>query len=273
MRGTSNGNGARCALFFRNDDADIVTHGDRRRELYALTDVFLKHGVPLVHAVVPASVTAETVRFLCEAIDRTALVEVIQHGWSHAHYRLGEFDETRSRSAQYHDIVQGRDRLRVLFEHRLYGGFTAPYGVYTKDTFQILDECGFSVVSSSIKHSPQRRAFDAIGRCARQTVVLNKRIPYHAGTVPRTRLVELSTSVNVLDPRQGTLLPQERILTDVKAAARHTDYVGILFHHIQMQLRDMPAIGSLLSRLRERDYMFVSVSQAAKRVGGDNVAL
>ena len=68
-------------IFFRNDDVRDVLDDS----LIGLTELCLKHQVPIAHAVEPANVTPEVVDWLMATKKKhKRLIEIIQHGYDHS---------------------------------------------------------------------------------------------------------------------------------------------------------------------------------------------
>lgn len=134
-------------LFLRDDDID-----SDEETLRTLTDITLSQGVPLNLEIIPGCLTPRTIRFLknLKRID-PALIELNQHGWRHLNHekegRKCEFGPSRSFEDQYHDIAKGKRVLEDALEERFHPVFTPPWNRCTPDTFKVLDQLQFRVLS------------------------------------------------------------------------------------------------------------------------------
>ena len=254
-------------LFFRNDDPDVFYQGDRRDELYRLTDLFIDKDVPLTQAIVPETVTDQTIEYFLRSDESGELLEFIQHGWNHSKYVTGEFDHSRSYEQQYHDIVRGKKRLQDILGDRFLMAFTAPYGVYTQHTLDILKHERFNAISSGTSFKPPRRRFDQIGRFLKRSFMFGKRISYHGAVCSTYDFVELSTAINIIKSYSPlTIYTKDELLEKINRAKHYTDDIGILLHHIFLNRNDCAMIGSLLDELKAQGFSFSKFSAICKRI-------
>ena len=115
-------------LFFRNDDV----RGTIDSSLVKLTDLFIKHEIPITHAVEPANLTLQVFNWLIDKQNHYPhLVEVMQHGYDHTiknKYKLGEFGGQRVYDEQYNDIKKGKDLMDKYFGDLWFRAFNFPFG-------------------------------------------------------------------------------------------------------------------------------------------------
>jgi predicted deacetylase len=255
------------SIFFRNDDPDVFNLGDKREILYKLTDLFIEKKVPLVHAVVPKSITDKTVLYFNTVNEQNHLLEFIQHGLTHSIYNQGEFDNTRSYQQQQDDIRCGKKLMEDMFKEGLFECFSAPYGIYNNDTFKILEEENFKVVSSAIKFSSKHILFNKVGNYIKKTIFMSKRVSYHCNNLPNMKLKEISISLNIMrkdDPFE--IISTEYFLEMIKNISKHTSNIGVLLHHINLKSAHLEKISSLLNELKTRDYKFAKLSEIYKKI-------
>jgi hypothetical protein len=80
-----------------------------------LTQIFLKRGVPITHAVEPGNLTKSTTSWLKQLKkEYPGLLEIAQHGWDHSSYLKGEFDNSRAYREQLNDLNRGRKYLEKI---------------------------------------------------------------------------------------------------------------------------------------------------------------
>lgn len=226
MSGTSE-----TLVFFRNDDVNRMEPG-----LAEMTQLFVEQRVPIAHAVEPANLSAEVRDWLLAWRDRD--VEIVQHGFAHTKHDLGEFGGTRSASSQRDDLAEGLRIMRESFGDAFFPAMSFPFGHYNEHTVPILDDLGYLVVSSHVRHQFSRRVFYLIGRNLRRGRWLGRHVSHHLACYPHTRVFEISVAIS----------PISRYLHDSGATAcefyeidelrrmfrtcrRQSRVVGIVLHH------------------------------------------
>jgi predicted glycosyltransferase len=139
--------GRELHLFLRDDDVD-----EDEESLKHLLDLALARGVPMNLEIIPGRLTPACTATLKNVLraDR-ALLSLDQHGWIHSNHepegRKCEFGPSRSFTQQLHDIAQGKAILEATFEELFFPAFTPPWNRCTTDTYRVLDELGFQVLS------------------------------------------------------------------------------------------------------------------------------
>jgi len=254
-------------LFFRNDDPDVFYYGDKRDMLYRLTDLFAERNVPIVQAVVPGTITNRSINYFNKICEQSNILEFIQHGWKHSKYSIGEFDKSRTYKQQFDDIAVGKEKMHELFGNRFFMAFTAPYGVYTKNTFSVLSKEKFRVLSSGVAFTQERRYFDGLGRLLKRPFLFGKRISYHGQRLAKYDFVELSTSINIIRKMSPPeMLTKNEILEKISSATAFTQHIGILLHHIFMSKNDCNMLGSLIDELKIQGFSFSNLSSLYKSI-------
>jgi predicted glycosyltransferase len=203
-------------FFFRNDDA-----GWEDARLFALIDLFRKHGVPLDLAVIPNAVSQLTAKRL----SKVATVSIHQHGYAHLNHesagRKCEFGDSRSHALQLADITGGKRRLLDLFGPGTEPIFTPPWNRCTPTTAACLREAGFMVLSRDLTATPFN--FD--------------------------ELLELPVSVDWFAKRKKLRLPPGALGELLAAAASGRAPVGVMLHHAIMNEEERERLGQLLKLL------------------------
>jgi predicted glycosyltransferase len=215
--------GKEVRIFFRDDDID-----EDEETLIRLLDLFLAHGVPLNLAIIPDLLSDATVRRL----HRRELwipesLGLIQHGWRHINHeqegRKCEFGISRSLADKFNDIARGKTRLEDAFGPRFYPAFTPPWNRCTQDTFGVLDELGFVVLSKD---------------CGKE--------PVHGH-----QFQEISTTLDFYSWKGGaSLKPPDVIVSALINQLWELDTIGILLHHKVMDVTALTFLDQLLNELR-----------------------
>jgi predicted glycosyltransferase len=216
--------GKEVQIFFRDDDID-----EDEETLIRLLDLFLSHGAPLNLAVIPDLLSDATVkRLLTRELWIPESLGLIQHGWRHTNHeqegRKCEFGISRSLADKFNDIARGKARLEEAFGPRFYPAFTPPWNRCTPDTFGLLDELGFLVLSKDRGKEP----------------------------VEGHRFQEISTTLDLYRWKDGaTLKPADEIVPALISQMRELDRVGILLHHKVMDDTAFTFLDQLLKELRQ----------------------
>jgi hypothetical protein len=214
------------ACFFRDDDV-----GWRPDRLVPLLDLFEELELPLDLAVIPAALGTEAALELRGrrggSGDRLGLH---QHGYAHVNHepngqRKCEFGPARGRDAQLRDIAAGRNRLERMLGPAVEPIFTPPWNRCTATTAGCLRELGFETLSREASAAPL--------------------------DVPGLR--ELPVHVDWLKRRAGERLPLEGIAKIAAAAVERGGPVGVMFHHAEMDGRELEAAAELSTLLAEHE--------------------
>lgn len=136
-------------IFFRADDI-----GAAGKAFDALCRIFRHHGIPLALAVVPAWLSeARQERLFNAAPVEDDLWSWHQHGWRHVNWQKSgkkcEFGEDRAFDHQYNDILQGRQKMELIFGKYFTPIFTPPWNRFSSPTVKILRNLGFKGISTS----------------------------------------------------------------------------------------------------------------------------
>ncbi len=209
-------------LFLRDDDVD-----EDEETLRHLLDIALARSVPMNLEIVPARLAAATIAVLKNTLRADpSLLSLNQHGWIHANHetegRKCEFGPARSLAQQGEDIARGKALLETAFEDRFYPAFTPPWNRCTKDTYQVLDELGFLILSKDRGKEP----------------------------VAGYRFKDISTTLDLYTWKTGARMkaPHE-IVQGLILQMQELPVVGLLLHHKVMDAEAFHFLDQLLREL------------------------
>jgi hypothetical protein len=191
-------------IFFRDDDID-----EDEEALRHLLDISLSRGVPLNLQIIPGSLTDSAILLLKNHKRvNPNLVGLNQHGLLHVNHeqrgRKCEFGISRNFDEQMEDISKGKAILESAFPVRFYPVFTPPWNRCTVDTFKVLDELGFHVLSKD---------------SAKQPIVGH-------------RFRDISTTLDLFRWKgSATMKSPEEIVRLLTTQMRRLDVIGVLLHH------------------------------------------
>jgi len=218
-------------VFFRNDDVHRPQPG-----LAEVTGIFRARGVPLVHAVEPANLAAETAVWLREQPPH--VVEIVQHGFAHVVHDRGEFGGARPAEAQREDLAQGLGLMTEAFGDRFFRAMSFPFGLYNEHSPRILDELGYQVLTSHFRTERSRQVFYALGRMLGRGRWRDRHVSHHLRLYPGTQLREISVSISpiarYLGPEGGTdcrFHDQATLRAAFRRCQALTPVVGVVLHH------------------------------------------
>ncbi len=140
--------------YFRDDDA-----GWDNQNLFKLLDLFRQHEVPIDLAVIPTCLSKDLAEKLVMCIyNHDQQIGLHQHGYSHTNHqaegRKCEFGIMRSPEQQKSDIETGQKLLKEYFHDYLQPIFTPPWNRCTQTTVDVLESCGFQLLSRDSSTSP-----------------------------------------------------------------------------------------------------------------------
>jgi len=224
-------------VFFRDDDFGRLGEPLRR-----VVDLLLEEQVPCNYQVVPAQLDDESAGYArATRAAHPGLFFLNQHGFRHeqeigGQHRWSEFDGARSRAEQRADIEVGRrlleDRLGESFDGRI---FTPPCHKYDENTLDALSELGFSVLSAGFRVDPASRLYYGLGAALGRVSLFGKRVSYHGGLTPGTRLAEVSVCIDVDEDEDARGRKIEKGLPELWAeferCSARVPVVGVMLHH------------------------------------------
>ncbi|AKJ65517.1 polysaccharide deacetylase family protein [Kiritimatiella glycovorans] len=252
-------------LFIRNDDV----RGSLDDTLVYLTDALLEKGFPITHAVEPANVSEEVVRWLRDRMEAyPRQLELIQHGLAHKQHCSrppGEFGVGRPRREQAEDIRRGCDLMNRHFGDGWFRAFSFPFGGYNADTLHALEDAGYRVISTGIRFTRKRRIYNRLGRLLRRKHLAGRNVVYFGADVPGYRFREypvvLNHTARQIDEDHGEQKSATRLYDEWRRLPSGMDRVGILTHHRFTVCSDMDELVAFLERLRESGRRFHTLKE------------
>lgn len=251
-------------IFFRNDDV----RGELDDSLIGLTTVCVKNGIPISHAIEPANLSNEVASWLkTQKANHPGLIEIVQHGYDHnlknPHQKM-EFGGDRGYDDQLNDIRKGLEIMDSTFGEQWYRVFTFPYGTFNSETLKAVDSLGYKAISSKIKFSFKAQIKNSIGKLLGQDMLMGKKINYHPGVRKGYNFREISVSANLIrkytGPSTADHYSLEEILGQIDLAAKHTDTIGVLFHH-RFHGDHLGLTDKLIGSLKDRGCRFVTFKE------------
>ncbi len=209
-------------LFLRDDDVD-----EDEESLRHLLDICASRGVPLNLEVIPDRLTKTGTQLLdTYARSLPRLFELHQHGWQHLNHeqegKKCEFGPSRTFQEQLADIRQGKNLLGKTFQGLFFPAFTPPWNRCTKDTYRVLDELGFQVLSKD---------------CGKE------RSPEH-------RFSEFSTTLDLYTWKTGASMKSpDKIVHELIGQLEQLPITGLLLHHKVMTAEAFLFLDQLLCEL------------------------
>lgn len=246
-------------VFFRNDDVRNILD----ESLVSLSNLCIKHHVPISHAVEPANLSTEVAEWLITTKKQHPdLIEIIQHGYNHncsnPHQKF-EFGGDRNFEDQFNDIKKGKEILDKTFGNLWNPVFTFPYGTFNQETLKALDALEYEIISSKIKFDLKARLKNATGKMLGQDMILGKKINFHPDFRKGYKFREISVSANLIKKYTGEStaihFSLDEIMEQVMLAAKYTNVIGILFHH-RFHGDHLNMTEKLILLLKEKGYRF-----------------
>lgn len=222
-------------VFFRNDDV----RGSLDESLVQITDLFIKHKIPITHAVEPANVTPKVVEWLlCVKREHPELIEIMQHGYDHSvknKKQLGEFGGQRSYEEQYEDIKIGKELMNKYFGEQWFECFNFPYAPYNHAAIRAVDDIGFKVLNSHYNVGLSRQVFYFVGHLLRRGHLLNRHVSWNLQRYPNTSLFEIDMNISFIakymnEETDCIMLTLDELKTATQRYLRERT-VGVLLHH------------------------------------------
>jgi peptidoglycan/xylan/chitin deacetylase (PgdA/CDA1 family) len=247
-------------IFFRNDDVRESIED----ELLKLVDLFVAKNVPISLAVEPANVTKEVVDWLLyQKSKHPDIIELIQHGYDHNKrllYPKGkEFGGERGFEDQFSDLKKGKEMMDTYFGNLWFPVMAFPYGSYNTPALQALDKLNYKGLTTGVDFSFKHRIKNLVGKITAKDFVYNKKVAYHNQIRKRYHFLELDASVNIIKKYltidTGTHFTLNEIMNMVENDFKHTDVIGILFHH-RYHTHEFLMIEQLVQKLKEKGYQF-----------------
>ncbi len=211
-------------IFLRDDDID-----EDEESLRHLLDITLSRNAPMNLQIIPEKLTEAGIRVLKD-FNRVNpdLVSLNQHGWTHINHekegRKCEFGPSRNFQEQLEDISKGKAILETIFPMRFFPVFTPPWNRCTTDTFKVLDELGFHLLSKDLGKQP----------------------------ITGYSFNEISTSLDLYAWKGGAKMKTpEDIVQLLLRQIQELNVIGILLHHKVMDATAFAFLDQLLAELQQ----------------------
>lgn len=237
-------------VFFRNDDVNRMEPG-----LVEITRVLAERGVGISHAVEPANLTDEVRDWLLA--ERVRGVEIVQHGFAHAEHDQGEFGGSRSAADQRADLSEGLRIMREAFGQQFFPAMSFPFGLYNDHSVPIIEELGYKVLTSHVRHQFRRRVYYFLGRLMKRGRWLGRHVSHHLTYYPGTRILEVSVAISPISryrveagPTACEFHSLETMLALFRTCRRQSPVVGFVLHHrYHADAASLRLLGDLVDRI------------------------
>jgi len=254
-------------FFFRNDDVRETLD----TSLIELTNIFIKHNIPIIHAVEPANVSKEVVDWLVNLKKQyPALIEIIQHGYDHSinfHFKKhgrnfrGEFGGNLPYAADLDKLRKGKELMDNLFDKYWTKVISFPYGSFNTNTIQAANNLGYNAITSSVSYDKKRRVLDSIGQILGANFLYGRKVCYHLKKRPHTNLFEIDTCVNPIKNYKNTEhFSITELNNKIQQVTENTDVVGILLHH-QFHQNFLSDLEEIIQVLKKENYEFTTFNK------------
>lgn len=255
-------------VFIRNDDV----RNELDNSLVNITDLCLKYGACISHAVEPANVSTEVINWL-KSIKHSfpSFIEIIQHGYDHnikMKYPYGyEFGGDRNFESQYLDLRAGLELMDDYFGNQWERIITFPYGAFNHDTLKAVNKLGYIALSSSVSFNLKRRILDNFGQLLNFDFLFGKKISYHGTRRSNFNFLEFDVSVNIIlkytGYRSAIHYDITNVINQIERGFRYTNIVGILLHH-RVHNEHVSLIEEILKYCISKNYKFISLKELIK---------
>ena len=191
-------------VFFRNDDVRNTLD----ESLIRITNTFIKHKVPICHAVEPGNISPEVIEWLRDLKNNYPdLIEIVQHGYKHnlnvkkvirGRLKKGEFGGKRKYEEQFKDVLKGKLLMNEHFGESWFELFTYPYGARNRLSIKAVDDNQFKAVNGSMIPNIKFRLFSFVGRFLKREMLLNRKISWNLRYKPGTNLFQIDTGISLI---------------------------------------------------------------------------
>lgn len=214
------------SFFIRCDDITGISSTLERLLHWSCDNVLAIH-----LAVIPGTCTKEDAEQILRMVDNTGpTVEIGQHGWMHIDHETGtnraEFGKSRPLLLQKQDILNGRNRMRELFESRFEEIFVPPFNHFTETTIKAMEDLGYGLMSSS-----------------RRTGIR------HYGST-----IDLPINVDIIMAYEPNVRakPLDQILVEIDNSLHTMGYIGLLIHPEVLTDDDLETLSTIVKVLRQK---------------------
>ena len=232
--------GRRATLWCRDDDACRDSAALRR-----LLEIAHGAGVPVALAVIPAALE----KSLVEAVTRSDIATVVQHGYAHRNYALPqsrkwELGSHRPVGTTLAELEQGLGALRLGFGERFSAVLVPPWNRIDAGVAARLVEAGFHGLSCLGPRSAARPV-PGIAQC-------NVHVDLIAWRRERA-FIGVDAAVERL---------AEHLRARREGSVDASEPSGILTHHLNMSAAGWRFLADLMARTRERGALWLDARAA-----------
>jgi len=258
-------------IFFRNDDV----RGSLDDALVQLTELFIEQKIPISHAVEPANLSKEVVKWLLDLkIKYPNLIDIIQHGYDHSEknkIRKGEFGGQRVYKEQFEDIKNGKSLMNQYFGNLWFPAFCYPNGPYNYAAMKALVDNNFKVVNGGWEIDLKHKIFYLIGHLFRKELLFGYRVPYNLEYRPKNKIFQVNINISLInkyiDEETNSIMLSLNKLKMETERFKILPTIGILFHHRYHNTRErIKLVKDYLIWLKAESYFkFVTIKNIYNR--------
>ncbi len=222
-------------MFFRNDDVRDTLDDS----LIELTEIFIRHNIPITHAVEPANITPEVIKWLKEIKRKhPGIIEIMQHGYDHKiknKQKKGEFGGQRTYKEQYDEISAGKDLMNKYFGDLWFEAFNFPYAPYNPEAIKAVDDSKFLVLNSHFNRKFNRKIFYFIGHLLKKGYLYDHHVSWNLDYYPGTGLFEIDMNISFISKYHNEetdckMVSLETLKNETRMYTRYKT-IGLLLHH------------------------------------------
>ena len=253
-------------LFFRNDDVRDTLDSS----LIKITELFIKHNIPITHAVEPANISPQVTKWLIETKQKYPdLIEIMQHGYDHKvknSQKKGEFGGIRSYSEQYNEILKGKELMTLYFGDLWFQAFNFPFAPYNLAAIKALNDCGFKVLNSHFNRKLSRQVFYFFGHLLNKGYWFDHHVSWNLHYYPNTKLFEIDMNISFIKKylNDNTDCEMQSLENLKKETFHYTKYktVGLLLHHRYHNSDEkIKLVDNYLKWVKKQDFEFFTMKK------------
>ena len=263
--------------FFRNDDV----RNSLDDSLVRIQEIFINRKIPITHAVEPANISEDVVKWLLSIKEEYPdMITIMQHGYDHSiknKKQYGEFGGDRTYDEQYEEIFKGKKLMDVHFGNLWFPAFNFPCSPYNKEAIQALQHLDFKVLNSHYNRKWSRRIFYAFGHFLKKGLLFGHHVSWNMNVYPETTIYEISMNISFIkdyldEQTHCEFCTYEEICSDVETYLRSPFPIGILLHHrYHTNKESIDLIKKVLDYLDKKGTTPVSMEVIYKRLKDGNL--
>jgi len=262
--------------FFRNDD--IRDSFDR--SLVEIQKIFIDREIPITHAVEPANISQEIVKWLLSIKEEYPhLITIMQHGYDHTiknPRQYSEFGGDRTYDEQYADIRRGKDLMNAYFGDAWFPAFNFPCAPYNHASIQALQNVGYKVLNSHFNIEWKRRIFYFVGHILGKGLLFNRHVSWNMKKYSGTTMYEISMNISFIkhyinEDTDCEFYTYEELCSKIDKYLASPHPIGLLLHHrYHVTKESMRLISNLLDYLQSKNVTAISMEKIYNRLIGEN---